>query len=217
MGMDELETFVLDFLAYRREQRMKSQQPEGRVPRLIEHRPESGALVADKSLVEQPVAQDVRVMDRQPVAQGVRVMDKRPVAQDVRVAAAQPLASGHIPPTIGKGWPHYRGGKVGRAGFDSRDAWSAGQEHVSGEYHTPSSQNDIIPALAPVVAQALSSFGIPASPKDMDHLVNQVIASAMNLPPVSECVQTAELGPWGRVALLQAVIELLIRISIMQR
>jgi len=71
----------------------------------------------------------------------------------------------------------------------------------------------IIPALAPVVAHALSRFGPPANKRALDHLVNQVITSAMYMPPVRDSVQSAEITPWGRVAFLKAVVELLIRIS----
>jgi len=166
MAMDELETFVLDFLAYRREQRMKERPPQSRlhVPKRIEYTPE--------------------------------------VAPELE----------RISPSIGRGWPHYKG-----TAHSTRRV----QQHVQhGMVHqdappVSSSQSDIIPALAPVVAQALARFGPPTSQKTLDHLVNQVIASAMELPPVCESMQTAELRPWGRVALLQAVVELLIRISTM--
>jgi len=180
IGMDELETFVLDFLAYRREQRMKTQPPQGNVlpPMRIECKAEE---VHGNSFVE-----------------------------------PQP---DYIPPTIGMGWPYYKGtaSNMRRAG---KNIWPAasGQNPSRGPSPSPEmavQQCDIIPALAPVVARELARFGPPSNQKALNHLINQVIASAMELPPVSESIQTAEIKPWGRVALLQAVVELLIRISTM--
>ena len=145
--MDELESFVLDFLAYRREQRAKRPLPHS-----------------------QPMGIECK-------------------------ADTVPHPAAPIPHSIGKGWPHYRNDKQ--------------NTQISTIY------NDIIPTLAPIVAQELSRFGPPISPKALNHLINQIIASAMALPPVSESIQSAEIKPWGRVALLQAVVELLIRISTM--
>ena len=150
--MDELESFVLDFLAYRREQRVKKPVPH--TPKRIEYKPEP---------------------------------------------APCPAHDAPIPHSIGKGWPHYRIAK-------------SGNPHAG---PTPTGHNDVIPTLAPIVAKELSRFGPPTSQKALDHLVNQIIASAMTLPFVNESMQTAEIKPWGRVALLQAVVELLIRVSTM--
>jgi len=187
MGMDELETFVLDFLAYRREQRANMQPPQSHAPKRIECRPESSAIPA------QAVWADNQ-------ADGPVNPPSVPQARDPE----------YIPPAIGRGWPHYKG-----SGRKGRDAWAAGSPGAAQAPVIPASQNDIIPALAPIVAQVLTRFGPPTSPKALDHLINQVIASAIKLPPVSESMQTAEIKPWGRVALLQTVIELLIRVSTM--
>jgi len=169
--MDELETFVLDFLAYRREQRMKMQPQLNHTPKFIEHKQES----SDPTVRRE---------------------------------------AGYIPPTMGMGWPHYKG-TVNNQRRTSRAPANCANQDASHTLHISASQNDIIPALAPVVAQVLSRFGPPTNPKSLDHLINQVVASAMTLPPVNESVKTAEITPWGKVALLQAVIELLIRISTM--
>ncbi|MCL2377800.1 MAG: hypothetical protein FWC77_01600 [Defluviitaleaceae bacterium] len=182
MGMDELETFVLDFLAYRREQRMKTQPAQNHVPKRIE--------LKDISPVQ--VAWDGEQ------------------AADTGSTPVNPQKAGYIPPTIGRGWPHYRGGNPKH----SRNPRHHGQDPGRPVF-MPASQNDVIPALAPIVAQVLTRFGPPTNPNALDHLINQVIAGAIELPPVSESIQTAEIKPWGRVALLQAVIELLIRISTM--
>ena len=166
--MDELESFVLDFLAYRREQRVKKPVPH--TSRRIEYKPEP---------------------------------------------APFPATTAPMPHSIGKGWPHYKITKSSNlhAGPNMREA-GAGQNHTPA---IPSftGHNDIIPTLAPIVAQELSRFGPPTTQKALDHLVNQIIASAMALPFVNESMQTAEIKPWGRVALLQAVVELLIRVSTM--
>ena len=157
IGIDELEAFVLDFLAYRREQRAKASPSPKIVPastRLLEHKPEANT----------------------------------------------PPKPHHIPHSIGRGWPYYKD--------------MAGKPPISPSpkpYNTSTSiQNDIIPTLSPIVTDNLNHFGSPDNPKALDHLVHQVIASAMTLPQVNESIRTAELTPWGRVPLLQAVVELLI-------
>ncbi|MCL2405820.1 MAG: hypothetical protein FWC92_09800 [Defluviitaleaceae bacterium] len=167
IAMDELETFVLEILAYRREQRTKTQQDT----QLIQH--------------SQPPHTHVpkRIECKQECPAGPR----------------------YIPPTIGRGWPHYKHVSPRRNQDALADALSD-----TGPYH---GQHDIIPVLAPVVAKVLSRFGAPTTQQALDNLINHVIASAIELPPVSESIQTAEIKPWGRVALLQAVIELMIRIS----
>jgi len=170
MGMDELETFVLDFLAYRREQRMKTKPSQEGPPKLIEQAPEI-------------------------------TPENHHSIHD----------AGYIPPTIGRGWPHYRGTNSNQRRA-SRSTLATSQAPAQSPPTT--THNDIIPALAPVVAKALTRFGPPTSQKALDHLINQVIASAIEMPPVNESIQTAEIKPWGRVALLQAVVELLIRISL---
>ena len=166
--IDELESFVLDFLAYRREQRIK--KPVAHTPKRIENKPDT-------------------------------------VSHSTQ---ASPISH-----SIGKGWPHYKIAGKGHV-FTNQETRAASKSRDYGQASPISaSHNDIIPALAPIVAQELSRFGPPTSPKALDHLINQIIASAMTLPPVSESIQTAEIKPWGRVALLQAVVELLIRISTM--
>ena len=185
--MDELEAFILDFLAYRREQRLTRTSPPRPAPKALEYKPE----------------------------QNLHSWESAP-------AHAEPPPPGEaapMPHSIGKGWPHYRdAAKIRYPGqFTNPEpphSPATQVPHVAlSPSHTSAAHNDIIPALAPIVAQALSRFGPPTNPKAMGHLVNHVIAGAMNIPLVSESIQTAEIKPWGRVALLQAVIELLIRIS----
>jgi len=157
MGIDDLEAFVLDFLAYRRERRMNiSPQPQVSQQMLIEYKPEP----------------------------------------------AKHHTALRVPHTIGKGWPHYK-------------AMAEGHQHEAPAAEPiATSPNDIIPTLAPIVAKNLNHFGSPSSPKALDHLVCQVISSAMSIPLISESIHTAEITPWGRVPLLQAVIELLILLQI---
>lgn len=160
IDMDDLETFVLDFLAYRRERRLNTPpQPTHSPPKLLEYNP---------------------------------------------APAEPPPKAANIPYSIGKGWPHY---KAMAKGY---------QTHAEPppEPAIPASQSDIIPTLAPIVTQNLQHFGSPASPKALEHLVCQVIASAMAVPLISESIHTAEITPWGRVPLLQAVVELLILLQI---
>ena len=184
MGIDELEAFVLDFLAYRRERRKQPPQYLPPTPKLLEHK-----------------------------------------------APAQPQPT-PVSSAIGRGWPYYKDmAKNYQPASHGTDEWT-GNAQVS--HHEPSPtahptpsnfpkkrqgpapaqhdtpQSDIIPTLAPIVTDAISRYGSPTSPKSLEHLVHQVIASAMTLPPVSESISTAELAPWGRVSLLQAVVELLI-------
>jgi len=148
--MDDLEAFVLDFLAYRREIREKTSTYLPSAPKHVEyHEAESTPL---------------------------------------------PAPTYSIPHSIGKGWPHYK-----RYG-----------SFTEPEPITP--QNDIIPTLSPIVNQALSRFGSPTNPKALNHLTCQEIANAMTIPQISESINTAEITPWGKIPLLQAVIELLIRL-----
>ena len=190
MGMDELETFVLDFLAYRREQRMKMQTPQNHVPRRIECKSEPST---------------TQELEYIPPAKVVPI-ENRPGRAETANASTRFSTTGRVDlkrnDYIGKGWPHYKNTQAAGLNKDLTPLALA-------------SQSDIVPALAPVVAQVLARFGPPTSQKALDHLINQVIASAMELPLVSESIQTSEIKPWGRVALLQAVIELLIRISTM--
>jgi len=157
IDMDDLEAFVLDFLAYRRERRMNIPKPP---PKLIEYNPEP------------------------------------------TLPPAPPKAS-HIPHSIGKGWPHYKSMPT------SYQADPPATEPV-----ISTSPSDIIPTLAPIVTNNLNHFGSPKSPKALEHLVCQVIANAMTIPLISDSIHTAEITPWGRVPLLQAVIELLILLQI---
>ena len=158
MDMDDLEAFVLDFLAYRRERRASiPSQPIYTPPKLIEYRP----------------------------------------------APEPPTPAPHIPYSIGKGWPHYKTATKGHQA-----------EPPAPEPVISTNQSDIIPTLAPLVTQHLRQFGSPANPKALEHLVCQVVASAMTIPLISESIHTAEITPWGRVPLLQAVIELLILLQI---
>ena len=155
IGIDELEAFVLDFLAYRRERKMR--QSPIYVP-------------ATLTEIEEPTP---------------------------ATSTPQPTES-QIPHSIGKGWPHYKDMAL------NQDV----QPHP--EPQIIESMNDIIPTLSPIVADTLKRFGPPQCSKSLDHIIHQVIASAMALPPVNESMRTAELTHWGRVHLLQTVIELLI-------
>jgi len=153
IGMDDLEAFVLDFLAYRRE--LKERRSKVSLPTLV---------MKEKNFIE----------------------------------TTPPT----IPFSIGKGWPHYR---------ESATSTPALEPSI------PEVHKDIIPTLTPLVIQALSQFGNPTTPKALDHLVCQVIAMAMTIPLVNESITTAEITPWGRVPLLQSVIELLILMNIQRR
>jgi len=153
IDMDELESFVLEFLAYRRERKMNA------------------------------------------------ASDYLPAAQKRLEYKPDPS---HIPYTIGQGWPHYRDIVKTRHGSHETVAYNPQTFEIN-------SENDIIHALSPIVAKAVNHIGPPTSQKALEHLVNQVIANAMALPQVSESIRTAEIVPWGRFPLLQAVIELLIR------
>jgi len=168
--MDDIETFVLDFLAYRREINKQRTNPQ-----------------KTYLLTEQP--------EHKP----------EPIS---------PPTPSQIPYSIGKGWPHYR------------DIAKSHPTHVQAQVQVqapeqgpiiPASQfaskNDIIPTLSPIVTQAISHFGSPTNPKALNHLIYQVIATAMTIPLISESINTTEITPWGRVPLLQAVVELLIMLQ----
>jgi len=95
--------------------------------------------------------------------------------------------------SIGAGWPLYR------------------EKSVASKPPTITpAQNDIIPALTPLVKEMLQRFGTPSSQQELDYIVNQVFAAAMKLPPVNESMTTLEMGTWGKAQLLQAVVELLV-------
>ena len=162
MDIDDLEAFVLDFLAYRRERRATTlPKPGHSPPKLIEYKPEQA---------EPPTLPQAH----------------------------------HIPHSIGKGWPHYK--------TVARDI----QPLPPPEPVISTSQSDIIPTLTPIVSDALNRFGEPQTPKALEHLVCQVIANAMAIPLISESMNTAEITSWGRVPLLQAVVELLIILQMKQ-
>jgi len=168
--MDALESFVLEFLAYRREMRERhTSQPPW--PQIVD------AHIG--SSVSGPTFQEV----------------KPPVNLPLYHEQAQCHTRLTLPSldSIGKGWPHYKDANTGNRGASTAPEYS-----------------DIIPTLTPLVAQAINRFGQPTNAATMNHLVNQVIASAMAIPQISESIHTAESTPWGRLPLLQAVVELMI-------
>ena len=96
-----------------------------------------------------------------------------------------------INPDIGKGWDHYQKKPI--------------------PIDPPTTEhNHIIQSLSPIIDEMTNHFGLPTTQKEMTHLNNQVIAKAMEIPQVKESVITAEMTQWGRVPLLQTVVELLI-------
>jgi len=161
MPIDELEAFVLDFLAYRREKTIC--QPPVCIPEPI-FIPATQNIV-DKTSTNEP-----------------------------------PTEPNHVPlsmvDSIGKGWPYYKNI------LQPEELQHTGTAFVWDDH--------IILTLSPLVVDALNHFGVPKCQKSINHLINHVIASVMSLPQASECIQTAELSPWGRIHLLKAVIELLI-------
>ena len=108
-----------------------------------------------------------------------------------------------IPPEIGRGWPYYRGMLKPEAAQVEKTPTST----------IPSSERDfIIPTLEPIALAMIDKFGTPQNQQARTHLIHQVLAKAMALPPVAESMRTKEaLVPWGRAALMTAVVELLIR------
>ena len=159
--MDDLEAFVLDFLAYRRELREKRMAPQ---PVFLPSAPKHLEYQAEPSHAE----------------------------------PSTPPLTYQIPHSIGKGWPHYK------------DNFGKYRRSFEPSPMPLSNHNEIILTLTPIVDQALNRFGTPNSPKAIEHLVCQVIANAMAIPQISESIHTSEIIPWGRVPLLQAVVELLI-------
>jgi len=167
--MDALESFVLDFLAYRREMREgHTTQPPW--PQIVE------------AHISSPVNEPPIEEDKPPIS----------LPQHYEQTGHSPRLILPAMDSIGKGWPHYS-----NASTDTRS---------SSAYE----QSDIIPTLSPLVAQAIHRFGQPTNPATMTHLVNQVIASAMAIPLVNESIHTSESTPWGRLPLLQAIVELLV-------
>lgn len=146
--MDELELFLLDFLAYRRGRK-------------------------EPSVPSQP-------------------------------AVMEPFSMANI----GKGWPHY---KAMPLPFGPAEPAPMGKKtpapHTSDH---PTTGNPIVQVLTPIVLAALDKFGPPDTPHHLKHLTDQVIAKAMTLPDVAASMRTSEMKPWGRAALLQAVVEVLI-------
>jgi len=164
LNMDELELFMLDFLAYRRKIR------ERRNPSQTEYLPANLKLPHPTNPYNEEPPQPTEQLEY--------------IFYDIH--------------SIGKGWPHYK---------------NIAKSIRSPYPHTPEPSmptSDIIPTLTPFVNQALNQFGNPTTPKAMEQLVCQVIASAMAIPLISQCIHTAEASPWGRVPLLQAVVELMI-------
>jgi len=160
MAIDALESFVLDFLTYRRERR--------------------------------------------------ETTNIKPISNVVTLDEALNTPEYHS--EIGKGWPHYRGMIT-----PSTPSHMAQASSTSNIQNLESSQdlqnlqiNDIIPTLSPIVIEMLEAFGAPVCAKTLSHLVNQVLARAIELPPVAESIVTTEMTSWGRIQLLQTVIELLL-------
>jgi len=153
--MDDIEAFLLDFLAYRRE--------------LRERRMTTTFLPSAPNHLNYHEVHEVEQIPPMP-------------------------PTNNIPHSIGKGWPHNKNFAKGYRSYP--------------EPEIP--QNEIIATLTPIVMQALTHFGSPSCPKTLNHLVCQIIANAMTIPQISESIHTAEIAPWGRVSLLQAVIELLV-------
>jgi len=149
--MDDIEAFLLDFIAYRRE--------------LRERRVAASYLPSAQKHIDY---HEVREINE--------------------------TLTDSIPYPIGKGWPHYK---------------NFAKEYRKCPEPVPP-QNEIIATLTPIVNQTLNHFGSPSNSKAINHLVCQVIATAMSIPQISESITASEIVPWGRVPLLQAVVELLI-------
>jgi hypothetical protein len=126
-----------------------------------------------------------------------------------------------IPAEIGKGWPHYKGmalplvepnkdkpvQKPQRALPYHRNQKPAGMLNPS--RNSLHSDNEIICLLEPVVREVLQQFPYKST-ADLPHLTHQVIAKAMAFPMVSESMSIQESSRWGRVGLMQALVEVLI-------
>ena len=269
-GMDDIEALVLDFLAYRRERRMKMTQPP---PKLIECRPESIEPIAPQCKPEAIASHSPHYMPEPNISPSLHYMPETVVSHDPHYMpepiehhtppkanqvpysidnvhhsisdAHHPISDAHYSTnntlhSIGKGWPHYKKMAQGYQPARSVPVPSATEPsaHVPPTFEPSSSvppapkssptmppppeptassnQSDLIPTLAPIVTKTLNHFGSPANPKALEHLIYQVIASAMTIPLISESMSTAEITPWGRIPLLQAVIELLILLQIQQ-
>jgi len=170
LQMDDLEAFVLDFLAYRREQKRKQAYPQA-PPKLIEY--------------------------------------KHPPSPNNEIKPHS-KANNPVPYTIGKGWPHYKDIAQTHISIPPIPNSTHTPPHQSTNLNTPQTHSDIIPTLTPMVTDAIIKFGNPTTPKALNHLVCQVIATAMANPLINESINSQEIAPWGRVPLLHAVIELLI-------
>ena len=96
-----------------------------------------------------------------------------------------------INPDIGKGWDHFQKKRIPIASPIT-------------EY------NYIIQTLSPIIHEMTNHFGLPTTQNEMTHINNQVIAKAMEIPQVMESITTMEMAQWGRVPLLQTVVELMI-------
>jgi hypothetical protein len=111
-------------------------------------------------------------------------------------AAAKPKAALPLLADIGKGWPEYK---------------ALALPDLTGNKPQAGPGNEIIRLLEPIVREMLARFGRPDTASAMAHLNHQVLAQAMAVPLVGESMRAEEARPWGRVALLQAVVELLLR------
>jgi len=154
-----------------------------------------------RNLREHQVTQQASYLPSSP-----KLLEYKPEPHKTPEAYKTPATPRQMLHTIGRGWPYYK--DIAQRTPTTMDP-SIGQ--IAFTAQGPSAtQNDIIPTLTPIINQTICNFGYPTTPKALDHLVYQVIASAMTNPLINSSINTAEITPWGRVPLLQAVIELLI-------
>ena len=204
--IDELEAFVLDFLAYRRERRAGVKK----------HVPVTGiqAFAAPKLIALKDETPETVKPEDFPISPTHERTVQNP--DGFRISKDQLYE-------IGKGWPHYRGMFAKNAGSSTavNDGANASlqtqqtkppNDSQAEAIHAKILQSDIIPAMEPIVLDEIARFGPPENHHALTHLVNQVIAKAMVLPPVAESMSVLEIAPWGRAMLLIAVVELLIRL-----
>jgi hypothetical protein len=126
----------------------------------------------------------------------------RKTAAPPQVTVKPPQVVREDVPSIGKGWPHYKAAVA-----------TAPVQGNAEPLSMDGPANEIIRELLPVVRGMTAHFGRPQTPSDMAHLTHQVLAEAMANPVVGESMHAGEVRPWGRVPLLQTVVELLLRYS----
>jgi hypothetical protein len=127
---------------------------------------------------------------------------------------AKPLLPGNGN-SIGKGWPHY---KTAAATEVKKTVSKVFVDEPNQAVNPPSlepiegytEKNEIIRYLEPIVQSMVEHFGHPKTNSDLSHLKHQVLAEAMSMPLVGESLHAGEMRPWGRVPLLQAVVELML-------